>query len=412
MRAARAFFLALLLPATFTVLACTESATEPGITDEIVIGGLFSLTGNWSTLGTTSKAALELALEDANEVLRLGNSSMRFWPLVEDTELDPQIAKEAAARLRAAGAVVTLGPQSSAEVEALMGYAKANGLLVVSQSSTAGSLAVPNDNILRLTPGDSLEIVALSALMTDDGVEAVVPLWRADAGNQGLAHAMQAHLPTIGIEISAGVEYGTSQTDFTAVLAVIRGEVEEAIAAVGASRVAVALASFDEAVQIFQAARLDPVLSSVKWYGTDGVALSAALEDDAVAAAFAAHVGFVTPIFGLNDANERRWRPIVDRIQERTGLEPDAFAVAVYDGAMVAVQAFLSTGADVDAESLRTRFIQVADSYRGGTGPMKLNDDGDRSEGDFDFFALQPDGAGFRWVRVAHYDTRTSELVR
>ena len=33
---------------------------------EVIIGGLFSLTGNWSTLGATSTAAMELATSDVN----------------------------------------------------------------------------------------------------------------------------------------------------------------------------------------------------------------------------------------------------------------------------------------------------------------------------------------------------------
>lgn len=412
MRPTRATLLALLLPAAITLTACSESTTEPPATQVVPIGGLFSLSGNWSTLGLTSEAALELAVEDINASLDFIGSWLRLRALVEDTELDPERALDAARRMREAGVRITLGPQSSAEVEALKSFADANGLLVVSQSSTAGSLAIPDDNILRLTPGDSLEIVALGALMLDDGIEAIVPLWRADAGNQGLANAMRAHLPTLGIGVSPGAEYGTSQTDFDETLAVIRGEVEEAIAAVGAARVAVALAAFDEAVDLFHAAANDPVLSAVRWYGTDGIARSAALENGASAADFAVRVGFVAPIFGLSDANARKWRPIVERIGERTGLDADAFAVAVYDGAWVAAGAYLEAGADADAESLRTRFMEVADAYRGGTGLMRLNADGDRAEGNFDFFALEPVGDGFRWVRVAHYDTRTSELVR
>ena len=60
---------------------------------------------------------------------------------------------------------VIIGPQSSAELAALKSYVDQNPVLVVSQSSTAGTLAVKNDRILRFTPADSLEGVAVSALM-------------------------------------------------------------------------------------------------------------------------------------------------------------------------------------------------------------------------------------------------------
>ena len=41
------------------VASCDKSTTSPGTSQEIVLGGLFSLTGNWATLGVTSKAAME-----------------------------------------------------------------------------------------------------------------------------------------------------------------------------------------------------------------------------------------------------------------------------------------------------------------------------------------------------------------
>ena len=43
-------------------------------------------------------------------------------------------------------------------------------MLVISQSSTAGTLAVANDNVFRLTPSDALEATALVGLMKADGV--------------------------------------------------------------------------------------------------------------------------------------------------------------------------------------------------------------------------------------------------
>src|SRR5690554_6925952 len=123
MRSTRATLLALLLPAAITLTACTESTTEPPATRVVPIGGLFSLTGNWSTLGLTSEAALELAVEDINASLDFIGSWLRLRALVEDTELDPERALDAARRMREAGVRITLGPQSSAEVEALKSFA-------------------------------------------------------------------------------------------------------------------------------------------------------------------------------------------------------------------------------------------------------------------------------------------------
>jgi ABC-type branched-subunit amino acid transport system substrate-binding protein len=59
-----------------------------------VVGGLFSLTGGWSTLGQSSKAALEIAVEDVNAYLSRVNARIRFDFLIEDTQLIPELALE------------------------------------------------------------------------------------------------------------------------------------------------------------------------------------------------------------------------------------------------------------------------------------------------------------------------------
>ena len=64
-------------------------------------------------------------------------------------------------------------------------YVDANPLLVASQSSTAGTLAVKDDRIFRFTPADSLEGVAITALMWADGIRAVVPVGAPTRGTRG-----------------------------------------------------------------------------------------------------------------------------------------------------------------------------------------------------------------------------------
>jgi branched-chain amino acid transport system substrate-binding protein len=124
------------------VVSCADSPTESR-EHEVLLGGLFSLTGNWSTLGRASQAAMELAVEDVNRYLEGNAAEIRFATAIEDTGLEPQLALEKAQALRARGVQLLIGPQSSAEVAHLKSFVDANGLLLVSQSSTAGSLAIP-----------------------------------------------------------------------------------------------------------------------------------------------------------------------------------------------------------------------------------------------------------------------------
>jgi len=286
-----------------------------------------------------------------------------------------------------------------------------NGVLVISQSSTAGTLAIANDNVFRLTPSDTLEAVALVGVMKADGQATIVPFWRNDAGNVGLQVATRALFGPASVK--AGVMYEPTTTDFTASLATLKTQVQAAITERGGTTgVAVAHAGFDEVVGIMTAAAADPVLGSVRWYGTDGTALNEPLRTNAVAAAFAKKVNFWTPTPGVDDGAKARWEPVATRIAAKAGAQPDAFALAVYDAVWLAAQAYLAAGGTGHAAALKSALVTAADGFYGASGWTKLNPAGDRKFGDFDFFALSQSGSTFSWTLAAQYNTQTGVLNR
>lgn len=400
--------LALLLA---SLTSCPRASTVPR-EREVVLGGLFSLTGSWSTLGQTSRAALELAVDDVNRYLAGNPAHVRFVTAIEDTRLDPQLALEKAKALRARGVQLLIGPQSSAEVERLKAFADANALLVVSQSSTAASLARAGDNVFRFTPSDSLEGVAVSALMWDDGIRAIVPVWRDDAGNSGVKSAGRTAFLARGGAVLEGVSYTAATTDFRSTVASVRAQLQPAIARYGEGKVAIHLAAFDEVVNLFAVAAADSLLRSVRWYGSDGVARSAALVANRQAAEFASRVGYPNPIFGLDEGARDIWEPLAARIRARAKLEPDAFALGVYDAVWVVARGFIASGATLSIDQLKQAFTTAASTQFGATGWTVLNAAGDRKYGDFDFWAVRPGDGAPEWTRIARYETRTGRVVR
>lgn len=391
--------------------SCAGVSTEPR-ERKVLLGGLFSLTGNWSTLGQTGSAAMELAVEDVNHYLAGNAAGISFVAAIEDTRLKPELALEKAQALQARGAQLLIGPQSSGEVAHLKSFVDENGLLLVSPSSTAGTLAIPGDNIFRFTPADSLEGVAVSALMWEDGIRAVVPVWRDDSGNAGLEAATRANFSGRGGSVLEGVRYGAATQDFAPTVAALRAQVQQAIAQHGSAGVAVYLAAFDEVAALFASAQSDPLLGSVRWYGSDGVAHSVALLNNPQAVDFAIRTGYPNPVFGLDEGARDIWEPLVQRIRTRTNLEPDAFALAVYDAVWVVARGYVASGAPLDVARLKKAFTTAAATGYGATGWTVLNEAGDRRYGDFDFWAIRSEGGVPRWTRVARYETRTGRIVR
>ncbi len=278
----------LILVLALSAAACGDDSTAPPGSDQLVVGALLSLTGPGRTLGQTSEAALQLAADDLNARLSANDAPTRVSVRVADTGLDPAQALDRLRTLAGEGVRIFVGPQSSSEVAALKPFADSAGVILLSQGSTASSLSIPNDNVFRLVPDDSHEGEAVVALLAQDGIETVVPLWREDAGNQGLHDAVEAQFQAQGGTVTAGDHYPPGTADFAAQLQAIKTQINAAVAASGVGAVAVYLAAFEESALIFAQASADPAFAQVRWYGGDGTVQSAAVVADPTSAAFAA----------------------------------------------------------------------------------------------------------------------------
>ena len=401
----------LVLALALGLTACgDDDSSGPDDSNQLVVGALLSLTGPGRTLGQTSEAALQLAADDLNAQLSADGSPIRVSLRIQDTGLDPARALERMTALAGEGVRIFIGPQSSSEIAALKSFADANDVVVLSQGSTAGSLSVPDDNVFRLVPDDAEEGAAQVELLREDGIETVVPLWRQDAGNQGLHDAVERLFTEAGGTVTGGASYAPGTTDFTAPLATIKSEIEAAIATGGAGTVAVYFASFEEtAVGVFTAASADPVFSQVRWYGGDGIVQSSLVVADPTAAAFAAATELRAPTYGVDDQLLGEHADLIDAIEARSGLPADAFTLAAYDALHIAALAYAEVGLGSIAD-YRAELLQQAEAYTGATGPTELNANGDRAVGDYDFYRVCP-GSPASWSRVSAYRAATGTVV-
>ena len=384
--------------AVILLFAC-KGDSEPAMRT-IKIGGLYSITGNWSSLGKASQSAMNLALEDVNGFLEETGSAYRLSTVVSDTKLETTTAFSAMERNVNDGVQFFIGPQSSAEVAAIKDFVDENEVLVVSQGSTASSLAF-NDGIFRFCPGDAVEGEAISRTMYASGKRIIIALARNDAGNIGLQTSVKDSFVNLGGQVDVILPYSPDLTNFSALILTLRGKIQQYSDEVGASKVGVYIASFDELVNLFSQATNDLILSSVNWYGGDGVVQSAPLLDNASARRFAIKTDFFAPNFGL----PAQPHPDLDRISAAifsdSGIEPDAYALSVYD-AMWVIGKTLATHKNVldDYEKLKESFSMEANQFFGITGPVLLNEKGDRDIGSFDYWGIVEENGVFSWKVV------------
>lgn len=394
-----AIILALLL-LTLPASAQRRRAAGAGSVTILDIGGLFSLTGDGSTLGIASAAALELAERDINLEFDALRVPYRVTTSIADTRLVPAIAAAKFDELTTRGVAIVIGGQSSAEAAAMREMATARNVLIISQGSTASSLAI-DDHLFRLAPNDKVEGEAQAAVMRADAFDTMLPIWRDDAGNRGLYESTKLFFEAAGGTSVTGVAYHPATTDFTAIVAELGTKLRALKNERPNAKIAIYLASFEEAIAIFHLARLDADLASVRWYAGDGVTQSQAILDDATAAQFATTVQLTAPNVGLDESLRSRWEPIRNEIAATVGFTPDTFALSAYDAAWVA--ALSAVEVQFRRENLRDSFVRNVQRYWGITGPTALDAFGDRRLASFDFWTVRETDGQRSWVRTSQY---------
>jgi branched-chain amino acid transport system substrate-binding protein len=358
----------------------TRSAPAQSSKTQIRVGALLSITGAGSSLGNTSRAALEVGVMRLNHQLKNAHVTLE----IVDTGQVPDRAMVGFETLADEGVKLIIGPQSSSEVAAIMDAANQRGVLVVSQGSTASSLGIPNDMIFRFVPTDHVEGRATVDLIKKDGKRMIVPLWRNDRGNQGLPDSVRAAASIEGITVTEGFRYEPTTVDFGAAL----GAVAQQVAQAGGGT-AVYLAGFEEVSDVLAAAESVQGLDQATWYGADGSAQAKQLVDNAQTVAFAENTGsFPSPLVALPKGAESRHRTLLEEITRRAKAPVDAFGLASYDAVQVGVRALVAAGASASAAALRSAFTTAADGYDGITGKIELDQNGDRASAPYAFWSI------------------------
>ncbi|MDQ5842474.1 MAG: penicillin-binding protein activator, partial [Thermoproteota archaeon] len=358
---------------------------EDGGGNTILIGALLPLTGTLSSYGEPADASLRLAVEDVNNQFARAGLPTRVGLIIEDTKTDPAVALEKLKDLASKGIRIVIGPSTSAAVAAVKEYADENGILIVSSSSTAPSLAIPNDNVFRFVPDDTHQAEALAKQMWNEGTRVVIPIWRTDVFGNNLQSLLKEKFEKLGGKVLDGVGYDPPVGDFAASLHRINFivweqelraltlKVNDALRQYGADKVGVYIVAFDEIVPIMIQANRHQELQSVRWYGSDGSAQNEGLLKNIEAAEFAVKTNFLNPIYRANASDS--FKELEERIVEEIHRVPRSYAEVAYDEFWVAaltLNNYAETSQD-DIGPLRQAFINTANTYNGVTGRTELN---------------------------------------
>lgn len=414
------------------------AATEIGVASaqqlsiqEIEIGVLVDQTGPRRVSDAPKDVALQVAEEEVNEHLASIHSPYRIRLVYADTRSEPSVALQKLSELSSRGIRFVIGPNTSAELQHIKGFADQRQIILVSPDSTSPSLAVPGDTIYRFVMDDTYQAQALARLAWDDGVRVIIPFARRDVYADNLIWHLKTEFEALGgCVLSDGkkqdsffdrcgpteddtdleydpryqqIRYSPNTSNFISELEALSAVVNEQVWKHGSRAVAVQLIAFDEVSQIFAEAHGWPVLSSVRWYGTDGTANNEAILLNNRSAEFAVATRFSSSILGQVPQAKDEFDLLAARVRAKGGVELHSTAAGAYDALWVAALAHVVAGGSDNPEILARSFEQIARWHFGASGWTALNAAGDRKLGSYDFWTVERRGSSYTWSVAAQY---------
>ena len=392
----------------------TKVETHPS-TPVFDVGALLLLDNNPVWTDEREKAAMDVAVDDFNTdhelvgdfYLNLAVQRISIAPNTDSPDPDA-LAGLMNAHANGAGPSLYIGPSTSGNTGRVLEYANANGIVLISHSSTAPSLAMCGDNLFRMVAPDSRQGGILADLIGagGGGVTDLVMAVRDDTWGRGVDGTTAEGLGN-GTSITR-VSFAESEGDWAGVAARLGAAVDSASASAAARPQGTAAVLFigfaGDFNSIASQGSAVPSLSSVRWFGPDGVGNSPAIIANATSLAFAKQVNITTVIFTVRD----------NAVNER--LDPSAvYGPSAYDSVRImgdAIKAaYAGSGSVPAALDVKAEIPPAAAAYSGALGNVTLDANGDLlSPSAYGVYRI---GADDTWdlVRVqdAHGDAGTCE---
>ncbi len=333
-------------PASTTAPADTTAPTT-GLSGDIPIGAVWSLTGAAAVYGPSQKNAAEMAIEEINQSGLLGGAKLKL--ITEDDRSTKEGAIAAFEKLLNQDKVVAiLGPTLSNSAKAADPMAQDKKVVVLATSNTAAGITEMGDFIFRNSLPESAVIPNTIKVTKDKlGYNKVAVMYGDDDAFTSSGYdVFKAALEANGVEILTTETFKKGDTDYSAQLTKIKSLNPDAI---------VVSALAEEAAGIMSQARQLGIPDSVHFIGGNGFN-SPKLAELAGAAAEGAISGAAW--FVANDSPGNQ--DFVKAYNAKFGSNPDQFAAQAYAGAYILANAIKNAGA-ADSQAIRDALAKIKD---------------------------------------------------
>lgn len=329
------------------VSAYDTTMAATGLSGEIPIGAVWSLTGDAAVYGPSQKNAAELAVDEINKSDVLGGAKLKL--ITEDDRSTKEGAIAAFDKLIKKDKVVAiLGPTLSNSAKAADPIAQDAKVIVMGCSNTAGGIVEIGDFIFRDSlPESAVQPNTIKITMNKLGYKKVAVMYGDDdVFTKSGYDVFKKGLADQGIQVLTTETFKKKDTDFSAQLTKIKGLNPDQI---------IVSALAEEAAGIMSQGRQLGIPESVHFIGGNGfnspklAQLAGPFAEGAISGA-AWFIGNDTP------GN----KAFVEAYKNKYGTNPDQFAAQAYAGVRILAHAAKTAGSS-ESKAIRDALANIKD---------------------------------------------------
>lgn len=366
----------------------------------IQIGNIYSNDANLETLEPLMDDILTPRINDYLSMLGY-DVDLEF---LNDNALEtPAIHLEKVQGFQSLGVELVIGGRWSSQAMSALSYVNENDMLLFSPSSTAPTLAIPGDNVYRMCPTDVVQSDAIAEMLYSWGIEAVAVIQRVDPWADGIYNLLVGELDDRGMVTKDAwrVAYNPESKEFASDLQTLEGIAQEMVAGYGADASGILVIGFNEvAIMLTQAEAYDTIYNQVRWFGTDGTAITQRVRDDSPTQAAHLQVPSTLAAPGVSP----KFRELNATYFPLVGQVLGYYVACTYDIAWVLTEGVLETQGQVAADII-PYIHPISEKHYGTSGWCKLNPDGDRFPPDYEIWGYGIVGGVTEHVNYGKYFT-------
>ena len=350
-------FLTVMLVAFTAVAFCFANGSSESATNEVKIGFIGPLTGDYANYGTLCKQAVEMAIEEQNAKGGINGATIKLY--AEDSEGDPQKALAAMEKLSSSDKVCAIiGPVLTGEAFSVAERVQAEGIVMITPSASHKDITSIGDCVYRTTPSDGLQgEVAGKYIYQVLGYRKIAVLYAKNDYSQGLYESMKDSFEEDGGEIVAAETFMVGDKDFKTQLTKLKSTDCDAIYIPDYTA---------EMAQILEQASqlgIDKPFISCDGFLNEEIYTLAGDYTDGVVYTASAQVAESDAAKVFKENYKAKW-----------GVGPDSFATNAYDATNILISVIAKVGTDRSA--IREGMKSVKD-FVGVNGVINFDSKGD-----------------------------------